>query len=355
MASPTRRDPIIEAYKEKIALYRQFANACRLLVENLMSANDIKVHTVTCREKNVASLHEKVLRPEKPYAALTDITDLAGVRVITYFEDDVDRVADVIEREFDVDAANSIDKRANLDPDRFGYASLHFVCRLSPARAKLAEHAAFSGLACEIQVRSILQHAWAEIEHDLGYKSTTAVPRHLRRKFSRAAALLEAADEDFKALRGDLAEYAGTVEERIDEDPQRVFLDSVSLAAFVSESAVVRKIDNAVAETVDGSILPGIESPIELYDAPLYRLILAGIRTIGDLETALLANEKLLIRYYSRHANEIGRNATFAVGICLWQLGALLLAKRGDIEALTEEYSEGVAREFMEIVEDIAE
>ena len=98
------------------------------------------------------------------------MTDITGVRVITYFADQVDEIAKVMEGEFNIDIKNSIDKRDILDPDRFGYLSLHYVIvSLSSARCALAEYRSFSELKAEVQVRSILQHAWAEIEHDLGY------------------------------------------------------------------------------------------------------------------------------------------------------------------------------------------
>jgi ppGpp synthetase/RelA/SpoT-type nucleotidyltranferase len=113
----------------------------------------------------------------------------------------------MVEREFVVDRTNSVDKRTLLDPDRFGYQSLHYVAALSVARTGLAEYGRFTGLRVEIQIRSTLQHAWAEIEHDLGYKSAAGVPRDIRRRFSRIAGLLELADEEFSVIRRDLDAY----------------------------------------------------------------------------------------------------------------------------------------------------
>ena len=105
------------------------------------------------------------------------------MRIITYFAEEVDAVAQLIEREFTIDRKNSIDKRMALDPDQFGYLSVHYIVSLAANRSQLPEYAALSGLSAEIQIRSILQHAWAEIEHDLGYKSQTAVPRDVVRQF----------------------------------------------------------------------------------------------------------------------------------------------------------------------------
>lgn len=83
-----------------------------------------------------------------------------------------------------------------MEPDRFGYCSVHYVVEMSQKRLNLYEHQAYEGLKCEIQIRSVLQHAWAEIEHDLGYKSEIAIPKRIRRNFSRLAGLLEIADKE---------------------------------------------------------------------------------------------------------------------------------------------------------------
>jgi putative GTP pyrophosphokinase len=81
-------------------------------------------------------------------------------------------VAELIEREFVIDRDNTVDKRKQLDPDRFGYLSLHHIVQLGPTRSQLVEYSSFGGIKAEIQTRSILQHSWAEVEHDLGYKSS---------------------------------------------------------------------------------------------------------------------------------------------------------------------------------------
>jgi ppGpp synthetase/RelA/SpoT-type nucleotidyltranferase len=81
----------------------------------------VSLHSVTHRVKGEASLAKKLSGPGHSYQALTDVTDLAGVRVTTYFHDHVDLVASAVEREFAVDQKNSVDKRRLLDPDRYRF------------------------------------------------------------------------------------------------------------------------------------------------------------------------------------------------------------------------------------------
>ncbi|MGE3482964.1 MAG: GTP pyrophosphokinase family protein, partial [Gammaproteobacteria bacterium] len=88
-----------------------------------------------------------------------------------------------------------------LEEERFGYQSVHYLVRLSAARAQLAEYERFAGAVTEVQVRTILQHAWAEIEHDIQYKSSAAIPRDIRRRFMALAGMLELADREFQAIQ----------------------------------------------------------------------------------------------------------------------------------------------------------
>ena len=90
-------------------------------------------------------------------------------------------------------------------------------------------------LVAEVQVRTILQHAWAEIEHDIQYKSTIAIPNTIRRRFMALAGLLEIADREFQAIQNEdklLKEQArASVEEgvlnqvEITADALRSYLD----------------------------------------------------------------------------------------------------------------------------------
>jgi ppGpp synthetase/RelA/SpoT-type nucleotidyltranferase len=161
--------------------------------------------------------------------------DVLGVRIITFFPDEVDKVADVVAREFDIDDENSIDKRATHAPEEFGYMSLHYVARLNEARATLSENARFKGLPFEVQIRSILQHAWAEIEHDLGYKTKSSIPPDSHRRFSRLAASLEGADEQFKVIRDELAEYQRELPAAIRRVPATVDINGDSVLALAAE------------------------------------------------------------------------------------------------------------------------
>ena len=131
---------------------------------------------------------------------MEQINDLAGVRVITFVIHTVDTTCKCIEEEFDV--LERVDHGATLlQQEKFGYQSVHYIVQLKSQRVSLSEYRRFKALKVEIQVRTILQHAWAEIEHDIGYKSSIVIPNAIRRRFAALGGMLEIADREFDSIQ----------------------------------------------------------------------------------------------------------------------------------------------------------
>ncbi|AWM32949.1 RelA/SpoT domain-containing protein [Hymenobacter nivis] len=93
------------------------------MLGDILSERKIAIHSITGRTKDRESLIGKLTKIDSNYKSITDITDLAGLRIITYFAEDVDKVAEAIADEFAIGNNNSIDKRRSLAADRFGYLS----------------------------------------------------------------------------------------------------------------------------------------------------------------------------------------------------------------------------------------
>lgn len=199
--------------------YRMLASKVQEVLSSILDSKGMVPHSITYRAKKPESLRKKITTTGKDYDnSLSEITDLAGVRIITYFPSDIDKVVKLIDKEFHIDHENSIDKRKTSDPSVFGYASVHLVAEFASERIKLPEYRIFKGMRCEIQVRTILQHAWAEIEHDIAYKSTEDIPFELRRRFSSLAGMLEVADREFELLRQDETRVRKGIESTINRD-----------------------------------------------------------------------------------------------------------------------------------------
>lgn len=237
----------------------------------------LKVHSVGWRLKARESLARKLARPDRNYTDLWTLTDLVGVRVITYFADEVDRVGELVEAHLPVEFEHSTDKRRR-EATEFGYRSLHYVSRLGGA---LPERACF-----EVQVRTVLEHAWAEIEHDLGYKATEAIPLAVRRRLSRLAGLLELADQEFGAIRTDLETYERALPERIEAVGSSIQLDRFSLVALL-EHADVESLDTKIAAIVEKQL-----GDDPFYPDYLLRMLFAsGIRTVDAALRAVREDE----------------------------------------------------------------
>ena len=174
----------------------------------------------------------------KSYSKAEDITDLSGIRVITFIESDARRVCDLITSSFPIHASDSQDKAINLGVDRFGYRSFHYVCDLGRDRLQLPEYSLYEGLLFEIQVRTVLQHAWAEIEHDRNYKFSGVLPDPLQRRLHLLAGVLEVVDREFVALATDIDRYAEELSKRTRSGDLDVEITTRSLEQYLSEKSV---------------------------------------------------------------------------------------------------------------------
>ncbi len=319
---------IITEYDQQCQIYAEFTEKVKELVKDLVKENGARVHSITSRVKERSDIQRKLERAEEKYIELNDITDISGIRIITYFADEVDRIAEIIQKEFDIDEEHSVDKRELLDPDRFGYLSLHYVAKLSATRLKLTEYQRFSDCKVEIQIRSILQHTWAEIEHDLGYKSKQAVPKEIRRRFSRLAGLLELADDEFEQIRDSLREYEATVSKQIADTPTSVLINQASLSAFIKNSSLVHRIDRGIASMKAGQIIKDTDA--EMLSNTIAELHYVGFETIADIDSSLQKLEEII--YGFAKAWVTGKLGRVSTGICLFYLCYVMVGHKNSVE-----------------------
>ncbi len=203
-----------------------------------------------------------------------------------------------------VDREKSSDKRKLIEPTAFGYLSLHFICSL-PENAGYPDE--LLGYTFEIQFRTVLQHAWAEIEHDLGYKTEFGIPVDVRREFSRVAGLLEIADESFENIRERICEYENWVHDSIEDDrADRLGLDLVTLKEYIRHSNMMKSFLEEICAFSGATMM---EVSPENY---LERLNFFNIRTLGDLSGFLEAEREhaIMLSQGSLAAAELDELAT---------------------------------------------
>lgn len=324
-------DELGRRYEEACADLKGLGFVVEGLLEALLAARGIRAHSVSHRIKTEESVRRKLANKDGAYAGLGDMHDLLGLRVITFFPDEVDVVAGVIESEFEIDVENSVDKRSILDPDRFGYLSLHYVAGLNTTRSSLAENARFAECKFEVQIRSILQHAWAEIEHDLGYHAPGSVPDPVRRRFSRLAGLLEIADDEFLRLRDDVEDYRVEVEKDVSSAPEVVSINRDSIAALVLSDPVIAEVDEDFAAILG---LTRISEPQERSaNARAEEMLAAGFESVGELVHSLIDRRAVLKRFFAEWSKIYDINDVYK-GMCLFMLGYVVAAEKGSFADL---------------------
>ncbi len=278
---------ILQEYKDNLPLFREVSEQVYNNLKKTLSDAGLILAAIEYRVKTEDSLAGKLELKGSKYASLKDITDIIGLRVITFYTDDVDKVASAVERMFTIDWANSIDKRKAHEIDSFGYLSLHYICSMPDFPYRF-----------EIQIRTILQHAWANMNHDTGYKSGVEVPRRYFRNMSRLAGMLELIDDEFSKIRSELTDYrrkvqalvaSGNLDEvALDGDAFRSYLN---LKPFANLNKRIASVNQAEIQEV----------PLMPYLAVFKGL---GFKTLGDVAK--------LIKGYSDAAYQL---ACYQIGL----------------------------------------
>ena len=274
---------ILEEYREALPELERLEATVAELLRNTLDNSGLVVTAVTTRIKTEQSLAGKLERKGHKYNSLEDITDLVGARVITFYTDDVDRIASIAEKLFEIDWTNSVDKRKLHQLDSFGYNSLHYICRLPGCHYRF-----------ELQLRTTLQHAWASINHDSGYKSDIDIPGEYKRRINRLAGLLELADDEFSRIRAELTDYRRRVQKLV----QNGKLDDVSLDSDTFRSYMQARPLESLTRRIAAI------NQAEIQEAPPDRYL----RVFKELNCKTLGDVNRLIKQYEDDAYLLARH-----------------------------------------------
>lgn len=229
----------VENYKKERPKYEKFTSKLERLLEELLKAEDIGYYNIESRTKSVKSFEKKV--QIKNYDnPLNDMTDFTGIRIILRSLSDVEKVSKLIENEFKINKEKSVNKAKQLNPDQFNYLSQHFIVQINESRSCLKEWEDFKEVWAEIQVRTILQHAWANISHFLDYKNEVDIPYELKRKLYSMSAVLEVADENLNILIHNIQELSDYYKQKIDLNQLDIDINSNSLIAYFEISKTAK-------------------------------------------------------------------------------------------------------------------
>ena len=282
---------LLDEFVEKRPMFELMQNIVLNKIKDLLKENNLLVTTVEGRVKDPSSLAGKLELKGSKYKTLSDITDLLGCRVVTFYSEEVDKIASLIERNFDIDWENSVDKRKMHDLDSFGYMSLHYICSIPKELYYDEKQPEINEWRFEIQMRTALQHVWATAYHDTGYKSDVEVPKEYIRALSRLAGILEIADEQFSGIIGDLAEYRRKVKALVrDKKFADLALNGDTFKSYLELNPFDR-LNQKIAAINKAEINPQSFMPY------LYILLQFEFKTLADIEK--------LIADYSEEAYQL--------------------------------------------------
>lgn len=274
---------ILEEYREALPALERMKEQVTATLREALERNGLIVTAVEARVKTEESLIGKLALKGAKYASLSDITDIVGARVVTFYTDDVDRIASMAESLFEIDWQNSVDKRRLHQLDSFGYNSLHYICRLPGYDMRF-----------ELQLRTTLQHAWAAINHDTGYKTGVEIPREYMRRMNRLAGLLEMADDEFSRIRLEITDYRRRVQTLVQNGKlDDVMLDGDTFRSYLQIGPLDR-LNKRIAAI----------NQAEIQEAPLIHFL----RVLKALKCTTLGDVDRLIHRYEEDAYRLARH-----------------------------------------------
>ena len=274
---------ILDEYREAQPMLERMKEEVLALLRDALDRNGIIVTAVEARIKTEESLSGKLALKGAKYASMEDITDILGARIVTFYTDDVDRIAAMAEQLFEIDWDNSVDKRKLHQLDSFGYNSLHYICKLPGYPLRF-----------ELQLRTTLQHAWAAINHDIGYKTGVEIPREYMRRMNRLAGILEMVDDEFSRIRAEITDYRRRVQQLV----RKGQLDDVLLDGDTFRSYLQIRPFDALNKRIAAI------NQAEIQEAPLIRYI----RVLKALKCNTLGDVSRLIKQYEEDAYLLARH-----------------------------------------------
>jgi len=312
-------EALLKQYRELRPTLEQLAKDAYDQLRRALRDQGIYVTAIEYRVKTEKSLAGKLELKGAKYKSIDDVTDLVGMRVITFYTDEVDKVAAIAKRVFDIDWQESVDKRKH-QLNVFGYNSLHYICRLKTGSPRF-----------ELQMRTALQHVWSTIEHDIGYKGDVKIPNEYLRQFSRLAGMLELIDDEFSRLRLVLTDYRRQIQTLVkngqlddvplSSDSFRSYLDLRPFDRLNKRIAAVNQAEIypvslmpylSVLESFGMETLSDVQHFIEDNSDDAYQLALSQLAiTDLDILSSSAALQYLCLVYVLKHDG--GRNGLKAI------------------------------------------
>lgn len=156
------------------------------------------IEAVTGRVKSISSILEKCRKKEIPIEYVTkEIDDIAGIRIVCQFTDDIYNVVEIIKKRSDIKV--KVEKDYICNPKNSGYRSYHII-----GEYKVETMDGTKIIPVEIQIRTLAMNFWATVEHSLQYKYRHNIPSHIKEKLNLSAEAILKLDEEMSAIHDEI-------------------------------------------------------------------------------------------------------------------------------------------------------
>lgn len=269
---------IMDEYDRYQAVYRKIEDIVKSSLDANLKERKLYITALESRIKARESLIGKLRLKGYKYKTISDLTDIVGARVITFYSEEVDKIAALAESIFDIDWENSVDKRKTHDLNSFGYMSLHYICRIPKTLYYDESMPEVNEFRFEIQMRTALQHVWANIHHDIGYKGGVDVPQSHLRTLNCMAGMLELVDEQFSKIRIEINDYRRRVRTLVaDGNFSEVPLNTETFESYLE----LKPFDHLINKIASINQAEIYHDSLTRFVIPLKKL---GFETLGDIE-----------------------------------------------------------------------
>ena len=286
-----RIDEIGIRYVESLSLYEEFAARIRNLIQDLVELEGVEFYAIEGWAKPPAELLTLLSSLEEN--ELSGV-DLVTVRVLLRFPEDVLKIEEVIKSEFAIDSSRSVPSSGLEDPYRFGYPAVVYILSLSHIRAGLREWMKYRNLSFRLQLRTMLQEAWATIFPKVNQTVGSISEKKLTRELVLLAALLEKADQGFLSLRNEIKDEALLVPpnqvnraKNASLDAEKLFTDEELYNLFHDDASILTKWNAAAISAGFPKFTPSADYLRESFNYLCNILRVAGIDTLSEVRKFL--------------------------------------------------------------------
>ena len=288
-----RIDEIGIRYVESLKLYEEYATRIRNLIQDLVELEGVEFYAIEgWAEKPAELLRALSGLEEKDLAGV----DLVTIRVLLRFPEDVLRIEEVVKSEFEIDEERSVPSSGLEDPYRFGYPAVVYILSLSNSRYKLREWEKYKDLTFRLELRTLLQEAWATIFPRVNQTVGATSEKKVTRELVLLAALLEKADQGFLSLRHEVKDEAllippsknpGLGQNKETLEAEKLFTDEELYNLFRSDSSLLGKWNALTIEAGFPEFKPEADYLRESFSYLCTILRASNINTISEVKKFL--------------------------------------------------------------------